>query len=90
MILRPSPVDAPDAHALLAEYFASRELGFAHQGVAYTTTFPDPALFEPPAGVFLVVDDAGAAVGCGGIRRIADGPDGVRYEVIEWLNNLDN
>ena len=80
--LRPSPVDAPDAHQLLAEYFQSREIGFAHQNVVYTTTFPDPAAFQSPAGVFVVVDDDdGAPVGCGGIRRIADGPSGPRYEV---------
>lgn len=49
---------------------------------AYTPVFPDPAAFEPPAGIFLVVaDDEGEDVGCGGIRRIADGPDGIRYEV---------
>jgi GNAT superfamily N-acetyltransferase len=80
--LRESPVDATDAQQLLTEYFHSREIGFAHQHVVYTTTFPDPATFEPPAGVFIVVDDdSGAPVGCGGIRRIADGPLGVRYEV---------
>lgn len=80
--LRESPVDAPEAHGLLAEYFQSREIGFAHQNVVYTTTFPDPATFTPPAGVFLlVVDDDGVGQGCGGIRRIADGPTGVRYEV---------
>lgn len=79
--LRSSPVDAPDAHALLADYFSSRELGFAHQNVVYTTTFPTPALFEPPAGVFLVLDDDGRPVGCGGIRRIEPGPAGARYEV---------
>jgi ribosomal protein S18 acetylase RimI-like enzyme len=78
------------AHALLTEYFTSRELGFT--GGTYTTTFPDPARFVPPRGVFLVVegeDLAGepADVGCGGIRRIDDGPDGaVRFEVKHlWL-----
>lgn len=80
--LRESPVDAPQAHELLAEYFQSREIGFAHQNVVYTTTFPDPAAFTPPAGVFLlVVDDEGVGQGCGGIRRIADAPTGIRYEV---------
>ena len=80
--LRESPVDAPEAHELLAEYFQSRELGFARQDVVYTTTFPAPATFTPPAGVFLLVeDDDGASQGCGGIRRIADGPRGIRYEV---------
>jgi len=78
------------ANALLTEYFTSRELGFS--GGTYTTTFPDPDRFVPPRGVFLVVegeDLAGepADVGCGGIRRIEDGPDGaVRYEVKHlWL-----
>lgn len=81
-MLRESPVDSPEAHALLAEYFHSRELGFAHQNVIYTITFPDPALYVPPAGVFLVVEDEdGTGVGCGGIRLIPDGPLGHRYEV---------
>jgi GNAT superfamily N-acetyltransferase len=80
-VLRESPVDTPEAHGLLGEYFHSRELGFAHQNVVYTTTFPDAAVFTPPAGVFLIVDDDGSGVGCGGIRRIADGPHGLRYEV---------
>ncbi|MET0297023.1 MAG: GNAT family N-acetyltransferase [Microbacterium sp.] len=80
--LRDTPVDDPEAHELLAEYFASREIGFAHQNVVYTTTFPDPAVFVPPAGVFVVVDDdEGMPVGCGGIRLIPDGPAGRRYEI---------
>lgn len=80
--LREYPVDDPVAHALLTEYFHSREIGFAHQGVTYTAGFPDPATFTPPAGVFLVVlDDDGEPVGCGGIRRIPDSPAGIRYEV---------
>lgn len=81
-LLRESPVDAPDAHELLAEYFRSRADGFAELEVVYTTTFPQPAAFVPPAGVFLVLDDdEGRPVGCGGIRRIADGARGIRYEV---------
>ncbi|WP_127472613.1 GNAT family N-acetyltransferase [Microbacterium sulfonylureivorans] len=80
--LRESPVDAPDAHELLAEYFRSRAVGFAAQDAVYTTTFPQPAAFVPPAGVFLVVEDEdGRPVGCGGIRLIPDGPHGTRYEV---------
>jgi len=78
------------ANALLTEYFTSRALGFT--GGTYTTTFPDAAQFVPPRGVFLVVegeDLAGepADVGCGGIRRLDDGPAGeVRFEVKHlWL-----
>jgi ribosomal protein S18 acetylase RimI-like enzyme len=80
--LQPLAVDDPRAHALLSEYFRSRELGFAHQNTVYTATFPDPSAFTPPAGVFvLLLDDDGADVGCGGIRRIADDEHGIRYEV---------
>lgn len=78
---RPSAADAADAHELLAEYFASRVVGFAEQSVVYTTKFPDPAVFEPPAGVFVIAEDDDGPVGCGGIRAVPDGPRGVRYEV---------
>ena len=81
MTLRSAAVDAPDAHRLLAEYFQARTDGFAVLDVAYRTTFPDPAAFVPPAGVFIVLDDdEGTPVGCGGIRLVASGPHGTRYE----------
>jgi GNAT superfamily N-acetyltransferase len=86
-----STTDAAAA-ALLAEYFTSRAEGFPGGRSAYRVASPDPEQFEPPRGVFLVVeaeDLAGepADVGCGGIRRIESGPDGaVRYEVKHlWL-----
>ena len=77
--------DAPTAHGLLTEYFAARAGVFP--GGAYRPTYPDASAFVAPEGVFLVVEDATAGVdtpryvGCGGIRRLADGPAGVRYEV---------
>jgi len=82
---RALPVDHPLSAGLLTEYFTSRELGFT--GGTYTTVRPARSVFEPPAGVFLVVEDDGDAVGCGGVRRIEPGPDGaVRYEVKHlWL-----
>ena len=55
------------AHALLAEYFAGREESTAN----YVTTFPDPARFVAPDGVFLVVETEEGDVGCGGIRRLS-------------------
>jgi len=77
--LSPVPVDDPVARALLDEYVAMRTAAFPGQ---YSPAHPPRAMFEPPTGVFLVVrDDEHRPVGCGGIRRIQDGPAGIRYEV---------
>jgi GNAT superfamily N-acetyltransferase len=70
-VIRVAAVTDPDAHALLAEYFAMRAAGFDPAAGAYRTVFPDPARFTEPDGVFLVVDDDGSPVGCGGIRMLA-------------------
>jgi GNAT superfamily N-acetyltransferase len=77
--LSPVPVDDPVARALLDEYVAMRTAAFPGQ---YTPARPPREMFEPPAGVFLVVrDDEERPAGCGGIRRLPDGPAGIRYEV---------
>lgn len=78
--LRTAAVDAPDAHELLVEYFAMRAGIFP--GGGYRAALPDPAVFTPTNGVFVIVDDdEGTAVGCGGIRLLDDGDLGCRYEV---------
>ncbi|QAY74336.1 GNAT family N-acetyltransferase [Agromyces protaetiae] len=85
---RESSVDAPEAHALLTEYFAERAAGFPPEQGEYRPTFPTVEAFTPPAGVFLVVEDeSGAPVGCGGVRRISKAADGsTRYEIKHlWL-----
>jgi ribosomal protein S18 acetylase RimI-like enzyme len=91
-IWRETAVTDDAAHALLTEYFTSRELGFAAEQGTYRVTYPTPGQFVPPRGVFIVLegeDLAGepADVGCGGIRRIENGPNGeVRFEVKHlWL-----
>ncbi|TPX03575.1 PadR family transcriptional regulator, partial [Schumannella luteola] len=56
-VFRAAPVTDPDAHELLAEYFTERTLGFDPTAGGYRTVFPVPATFEPPAGVFLVIED---------------------------------
>ncbi|PJJ61356.1 GNAT family N-acetyltransferase [Compostimonas suwonensis] len=90
----PAAVTDAAAHALLTEYFEHRAQGFPAAQGSYSTTYPDPRDFVPPNGVFLLVLDEGgegggggadggrgAAVGCGGIRRL-DAPAGiVRFEV---------
>lgn len=80
------------AQSLLTEYFGSRELSFPAAQGHYRPVFPAPAQFEPPLGVFLVVEgvgqDGGAAdVGCGGIRRLETAVGGpVCFEVKHlWL-----
>ena len=75
---REALVTEDSAHSLLAEYFASREKSTAN----YVTTFPDPARFVSPEGVFLIVESDGVDVGCGGIRRLDD----ATYEITHvWL-----
>ncbi len=59
----------PAARRLLNEYFSSRELGFTG-ATGYTIVFPGDAQFEPPHGVFLVIESDGDPIGCGGIRHI--------------------
>ena len=88
---RETPVTDATAHALLAEYFAYRAETFP-SAAGYVTTFPEPARFVEPDGVFLVVVVDGASVGCGGIRSLgavpggAGGTGGLRFEVKHlWL-----
>lgn len=82
----PASTDDPRAARLLAHYFTSRELGFTTHAGGYRIVAPDPAWFTPPRGVFLVVEEEGVPVGCGGIRRLADIDGAVTYEVKHlWL-----
>ena len=76
-VFRVAQVTDPDAHELLAEYFGMRAAGFDPAAGSYRTVFPDPARFVPPAGLFLLVETEGTAVGCGGIRML----DATRAEV---------
>lgn len=72
-----STVSVTDAapHALLTEYFAFRASTFPGPG-RYRTTFPSAIDFEPPRGVFLVVNHQlvegteNSGLGCGGVRRL--------------------
>jgi GNAT superfamily N-acetyltransferase len=89
---REEPADAPSALSLLTQYFDDRAQSFPVKRGGYTTTASNPANFVRPNGVFLVVEDVGlddepADVGCGGIRRIGSGANGlVRFEVKHlWL-----
>ncbi|TQO18949.1 acetyltransferase (GNAT) family protein [Rhodoglobus vestalii] len=73
---RPVPVTDALAHELLTEYFSYRAETFPTPS-GYVTTFPTPEQFEPPRGVFMIVEGPGSALGCGGIRQLDEG----RFEV---------
>lgn len=63
-------VDSPAARELLTEYFAERISGFDTTAGSYRVTHPDPAAFVSPRGAFLVVEEDGEPVGCGGVRML--------------------
>ena len=88
MRFREVDVTSAEALTLLDAYFAERAAGFpAAQGV-YRPTYPTVEQFTPPAGVFLVVEDDGGVIGCGGVRRIQRRPETneIRFEVKHlWL-----
>lgn len=76
----------PAATALLDQYFATRSEGFPTDQGAYRRPSVDAAQFVPPHGAFLIVEGENLAgepadIGCGGVRRIADGLRGARFEV---------
>ncbi len=62
-------VTSGDGAALLEEYFVFRAASFPIAG-AYRITPPDPSQFVRPTGVFVVVYDGSAALGCGGVRML--------------------
>ena len=74
---RTTAVDRPEAQALLAEYFASRAETFPASMGEYRPVYPTPEQFVAPRGVFLIVEQDGMDVGCGGIRQLTP----TRYEV---------
>jgi putative acetyltransferase len=67
----PEPFDSPDVTALCAAQ--QEEMRRRYGGVADIGPTREAVMFVAPDGVFLVVrDDAGRAVGCGGICRFDD------------------
>ena len=88
MLFREVDVTSAEALGLLDSYFAERAAGFPPEQGEYHPTYPATEQFTPPAGVFLIVEDDGEVIGCGGVRRIQRRPDTyeVRFEVKHlWL-----
>ncbi|GAA1491720.1 GNAT family N-acetyltransferase [Curtobacterium herbarum] len=79
--VRTVPADAPEVDDLLDRYLDERAASFpSAQGTYTRKRTPTPEL-TPPDGVFVVAYAGDAAVGCGGLRRIAPDGDDVRFEV---------
>jgi GNAT superfamily N-acetyltransferase len=79
--VRVVPADLPEVDDLLDRYLDEREATFPSAQGSYSRKRTPAAEFVPPDGVFVVATDGGVAVGCGGLRRIADDGDDVRFEV---------
>ncbi|KTR51276.1 GNAT family N-acetyltransferase [Curtobacterium oceanosedimentum] len=83
--VRSVPADAPEVDALLDAYLDEREATFPSAQGSYSRKRTPAAEFTAPNGVFVVAyeadGDAVEPVGCGGLRRIADDGDDVRFEV---------
>ncbi len=83
--VRTVPADIPEVDELLDAYLDEREATFPSAQGTYSRKRTPAAEFTPPNGVFAVAYDDGHAVGCGGLRRIADDTTGdrpdVRFEV---------
>jgi len=78
---RASAVTDASAHDLLTHYFADRARSFPPSMGEYRTVFPNPEDFVPPRGEFLIVEEEGRDVGCGGIRLVDHAAGVTRFEV---------
>lgn len=79
--VRTVPADAPQVDDLLDAYLDEREATFPSAQGSYARKRTPAAEFTPPNGAFVVAYDGGLPVGCGGLRRIPDDGDDVRFEV---------
>ena len=79
--VRTVSADLPEVDALLDAYLDEREATFPSAQGSYSRKRTPAEEFTPPRGVFVVAYDGDTPVGCGGLRRIADDGDDVRYEV---------
>jgi GNAT superfamily N-acetyltransferase len=73
--------DTPEVDVLLDRYLDEREATFPSAQGTYTRKRTPASELTPPHGTFVVAYDGSTAVGCGGLRRIADDGDDVRFEV---------
>lgn len=78
LVMVPTTLADPNAAAILAEYLAMRRAAWPAERGTWDVPMPDPAMFAPPRGSFVVVRAGGArVVGGGGVRLL----DPARAEV---------
>ncbi|GAB3819176.1 hypothetical protein GCM10028820_22750 [Tessaracoccus terricola] len=75
--IREVRTDSPVAVVLLREYVADRVATRPPAAGGYQAPQPDPALFLPPQGTFVVGAEGDEVLGCAGIRSIVPGPEWV-------------
>ncbi|MGO3884928.1 MAG: GNAT family N-acetyltransferase [Mycetocola sp.] len=69
------------AAELVSEYLDEREATFPSAQGSYARAAANPADFADGNGVFLVARDGDEVLGCGGVRLIGSGQNGMRAEV---------
>ncbi|WP_439694264.1 GNAT family N-acetyltransferase [Curtobacterium sp. SP.BCo] len=79
--VRTVPADIAEVDELLDAYLDERAATFPSAQGVYARKRTPAAEFTPPNGVFAVAYDDDRAVGCGGLRRIADDTAGDRTDV---------
>jgi GNAT superfamily N-acetyltransferase len=79
--VREVPADLPEVDDLLERYLVEREATFPSAQGSYSRKRTPASEFEAPNGTFVVAYDGERPVGCGGLRRIPDDGDDVRFEV---------
>ena len=72
-VITPTTLADPRAAAILAEYLAMRRATWPAERGTWEVPMPDPAVFAPPRGSFVVAWHGGPVpqvVGCGGVRLL--------------------
>lgn len=73
LVTVPMPLTDPRAAAILGEYLAMRRAAWPAERGVWDVPMPDPAVFAPPRGAFVVAWQGGTepcVVGCGGVRLL--------------------
>jgi GNAT superfamily N-acetyltransferase len=79
--IREVPADSSEVDDLLDHYLDERAATFPAAQGSYSRHRTPASEFIAPNGVFVVAEVDRVPAGCGGLRRIADDGDDIRFEV---------